>query len=320
MPFLLSFNVTSSRFNGAVLVIQCITSPIQLIIIASSPNPTAFKTLLKIVLSFTCTTNLDFGQLLYPPFCLHHQTLSLQYIVAVYPFLLIFITYLLVTAYDREYRVLLWIWKPFKICLRHYQKMWNIRTSLIEMFATFLLLSSVKVSGVTFAILSYTPAYDITGKPLNKYYTLLDANVEYFGTRHLPFAMIALVVSFIFVLLPLLLLILYPCRCFQKCLNHCGGRCQPLHVFMDAFQGCYKTHPQDLRYFSAFYLLMRVILMLQVQLFHSSLMLYTSGILSLMGAAIIALFQPYKQHVHNKLDTESISCLTLKNVALTTTG
>ena len=71
---------------------------------------------------------------------------------------------------------------------------------------------------------------------------------------------------------------------------------------------------------------MRVIFMLQVQLFTSSLMLYTSGILSLMGAATIAVFQPYKQHIYNKIDTVLMVLMGVyflsyfENVALTTTG
>ena len=75
-----------------------------------------------------------------------------------------------------------------------------------------------------------------------------------------------------------------------------------MHVFMDTFQGCYRTHPRDLRYFSAFYLLLRVFLLVQWYIFFSDTTEYTSGILSLAGAAAIAVFQPYKVKAHNKVD------------------
>jgi hypothetical protein len=184
------------------------------------------------------------------------------------------------------------------MCLHRYRKTWNIQTSLIEVFATFILLSSVKVLGVSFQILSLTKTYDVEGKSIGKIYPLYGKPDEY-----LPFAFLAVTVSFIFVLLPLFLLAIYPCGCFQRCLNHCGGRCQPLHVFMDAFQGCYRTHPRDLRCFSAFYLLLRVVLLAQVALFPTYLLFFTSGIFAFAGAGVMAIFQPYKEKRHNTVDT-----------------
>ena len=303
LAVLLSFSVTSSSLNGIVLVIQCITSPAQINLIASSHFATGYFIILKVVLSIICLTNLDFFRMIYPPFCLHPKmnilhVMSLDYIAAVYPFILIFITYVLITVYDKQCRLLLYIWKPCKICFHRYRKTWNVRTSLIEIFATFIFLSSVKILGVSFQILSFTVTHDVEGKVIGKYYFSYDGTIEY-----LPFAALALTVSFTFVLLPLLLLTFYPCGCFQRCLNNCGGRCQPLHAFMDAFQGCYRTHPGDLRSFSAFYLLLRILLLAQVLIFRSSLMFYTSGVLSFVGAAMVALFQPYKVKAHNTIDT-----------------
>jgi hypothetical protein len=157
----MSFNVTSSSLNGVILVVQCITSPEQMNVIASNPYALRFSTPLKIIISIVCMTNLDFFRMVYSPFCLHPgvnaiQLLSLDYIVAVYPFLLIFITYLLVIAHDRHYRVVHYIWKPLRICFHRYRKTWSIRTSLIEIFATFIFLSSVKILGIGFQILSFS--------------------------------------------------------------------------------------------------------------------------------------------------------------------
>ncbi len=49
--------------------------------------------------------------------------------------------------------------------------------------------------------------------------------------------------SFVFNLVPLLLLCWHPSRFFQRCLNNLGLRHQALHTFMDEFQGCYKHIP-----------------------------------------------------------------------------
>ena len=314
LAVLLSFNVTSSSLNGIVLVIQCITSPVQINIMQGVIQSTDYGkigvVIFKIVMSIVCIVNLDFFRNVYSPFCLHPkanvlQIMSLDYIVALYPFLLIFITYVLITAYDKQYRLVVWMWRPFKMCVRQYRNTWNIRSSLIEIFATFILLSSVKILDVSFQILSFTTARDVAGKKLkhNINYFAYDASIEYFGATHLPYALLAIAISSIFVIFPFLLLAVYPCRCLHMCLNHCGPRFQALHVFMDAFQGSYRTQPRDMRYFSAFYLFLRILIIAQAQIFMSSVMIFTSGILSLASAAAVVTFEPYKVKTHNTVDT-----------------
>ena len=92
--------------------------------------------------------------MIYPPFCLHPKAnilhvLSLDYIVALYPFMLILMTYVLVTMYDKHYRILVWMWKPFKRCML---------AILSKIFATF-----VKIFVVC---LDPIESYDINGNSL----------------------------------------------------------------------------------------------------------------------------------------------------------
>jgi hypothetical protein len=72
---------------------------------------------------------------------------------------------------------------------------------------------------------------------------------------------------------------------------------------MDAFQGSYRIQPRDLRHFSTLYLILRMLLLLQFQIFPSVLMLFTSGILSFITAVMVAIFQPYKVRTHNTTDS-----------------
>ena len=81
-----------------------------------------------------------------------------------------------------------------------------------------------------------------------------------------------------------------------------GPRFQVLHVFMDAFQGSYRTHSRDMRYFSAFYLFLQILILAQPQIF-PYIMFFTSGILSLASAAAVTIFQPYKVKSHNTMDS-----------------
>ena len=325
-------NITSSRLNGAVFVLQCMGSPLQTRIVDGYLStvstgiyqyPKKYQALIgiPIVTSFLGIVNLDFFRLVYPYFCLHPKlnslhVISLDFIVALYPFLLIFLTYLLVTLYDKNYLFVVVMWKPFKYLLRRYQREFDLKSSLIEIFASFILLSNVKILGICFDLLAATRSYDVNGKKLNSYW-YYDANIEYFSAEHLPFAILALLTGFVFVALPFLLLISYPSRLFQRCLNCFGFRCLGLHVFMDAFQGSYRTEPHDLRYFSAYYMMLRFLLLFLMEYFASTFHVAAMGVVVIVGTLIFAAFQPYKQSSHNRLDIVSMLFLALFYVGYT---
>ena len=230
------------------------------------------------------------------------QVISLDYIVALYPFLLIFLTYVLVTLYDSNYRILVWAWKPFGWFFKHYQKQFNIKASLVETFATFILFSNVKILSISFDLLSATRVYNASGVESSKWYVYYDANIEYLSGGHLPFALLALFTGFLFVLVPFLLLLLYPCGCFQQCLNCLGLRLQTLHIFMDAFQGSYKLQPRDMRHFSVLYLILRFVLLLNVALSSNSYYAPMNAFVMAVSVMILALCQPHKNSLNNTLD------------------
>ena len=89
-----------------------------------------------------------------------------------------------------------------------------------------------------------------------------DPTLLYFGERHLPYAVLALIFLAIFVVLPTLVLTLYPFQLFQKFLSLFPLRWHFLHAFVDSFQGCYKdgTEPGtvDCRWFAQSGLFMRL--------------------------------------------------------------
>ena len=324
LVLLLQINFTSSRLNGTVFAIQCTLSPLQLRIIdgwitALNGGGTNVHESLKHVRNFVSLLgvfNLDFFRGMYSPFCLHSSfriihVASLDFIVALYPFVLIFLTYLLVRMYDGRYRLAVLAWKPFKWFVSCYQRQFNVKVSLVHTFATFILLSNVKILGVCFDLLIPTRAYTASGGKLSKYFLYYDATIEYFSPEHLPFAVLALCVSFVFVFLPFLLLVAYPCGCFQRCLDRLGLDSPALHIFMDAFQGSYRTHPRDLRYFSAYYLFARYLLLQLTSIIQS--LFFAPVVLFIMVSSILlfAAFQPYKKSSHNKLDIIAIVMMTL---------
>ena len=116
----------------------------------------------------------------------------------------------------------------FRWCTEHFRSQWDVRTSIVEAFATFLLLSYVNFFSASFDILIPTHVYHVNGSSLGLY-MYYDATIEYFGEEHLPYALLAVFVLLVFIIFLLLLLLLYPMLCFQRCLSCCGVRWHALH-------------------------------------------------------------------------------------------
>ena len=302
-------SATSGQLNVFVLVCQVMSLPIVISSIVVIPNRD-LDLLYRIGISLYGIWNLDFFRLLYSPFCLHPtmttmQALALDYAIAVYPLFLIVITYLLVEMHDHNFRIFVWLWKPFHSCFAHFRREWNIRGSLINAFATFLLLSYVKFQSTSFTFLLPVRVYNIHGKALSKLYLYYDGTVEYFGKEHLPFAILALVVLLLFNIFPMLLLVVYPCRCFQKCLNHYNIRCQALHTFIDVFQGCYKdgsNGTRDCRWFAALYFMIRFAGLVIYASISTEFAIAPTTLLFLVPVFLTAVFHPHKYHFYNFTD------------------
>ena len=221
----------------------------------------------KIVLSLYGAWNFDFFRSFYSDIYLgigFLPTLALDYVIAVYPLLLMAITYLLVNLYDKNYRFIIAVWKPFQALFSLFKKNFDIRTSMIDSCVTFFYLSSIKILSVTFDLLVPTPVYELHQDCYNHTFGLCySGDIEYFGKEHLPYAILAIIISTVFVIIPVTVLALYPFAFFQKFLNCIPVRWHILHTFGDSFQGIYKdgTEPgtRDCRWFAAIFFLVKVI-------------------------------------------------------------
>ena len=308
------FNAMSASMNLFVLFCQIISCPAALGIFSifvkfTQNNPPDPDLNIVLVLYFLSSIygiwNLDFFRMLYKPFCLHPNLsilhiLSLDYAIAVYPLFLIFATYFLIKLHDR-FEVFQFLWKPAVWLFTQINQQWKTSTSLIEAFGTFFLLSYVKIINISFNILIPVQLYNVSGNTVG-FYVYYNGSMEYFGKDHLPFAMLAIFMFVTFNLMPLLLLSLYPCQCFQSCLNCCRLNSQVLRTFMDAFQGCYKFEPYDCRYWSAFYLFLRIAILCIFAYTKSGYLLLVTGILLLPLTSILAVVRPYRQNVYNITD------------------
>ena len=192
-----------------------------------------------------------------------------------------------------------------------FRKCWDIRTSVIDSFATFFLLSYVKVLSVTADLLIPTRVYELdtseSQSTLRLYYS---PTVQYFGDEHLPYAIIAILFLMLFVIIPTMIFILYPFRFFQKFLSFFPFNWHFLHAFVDSFQGCYKdgTEPGtfDCRWFSSLVLLIRLLFFILFGL-TLSMMFFMYGLIALLVFLIVAVnIQPFKKVAANYFVTDIV--------------
>ena len=198
--------------------------------------------------------------------------------------------------------------RPFHVCFAYFRQHWDIRTSIIDAFATFLLLSNVMLLSASFDLLILTCVHNVNRSliMMHRFNTLELRNtshmplllfVEYFDKKHLPYAIVAVFVVLIFIIFPILLLLLYPMRCFQRCLGHCRVRWHALHIFIETFQCCCKdgtNGTQDCWYFATIYLIIRLLLCI-VFAVTRNVIFYSLTTCVLIGVVmLIAIVQPYK--------------------------
>ena len=274
--------------------------------------------LARVVLALYGFWNLDFFRTLLPHICVKIDTLqalALDYAIAFYPLILLVVTYILIQVHICNFRVIRLMCRPFRRCTEHFRSQWNVGTSIVEAFATFLLLSYLKLLSVSFDLLVPIHVYNVNGS-LVGLYLFYDATIEYFGKEHLPYGVLAVFVLLVFILFPLLLLLLYPMRCFQRCLGCCRVRWHALPIFIDAFQGCYKdgtNGTRDCRYFAAAFLLARILLCIAFALNQTG-MFYVAALFLLIPLAMaIVIVKPYKPRfsTYNVVDSVIVLIMAL---------
>ena len=326
----LRISATSAPMNAFVFVSQIISLPPferQFYrTIDSSVLPHGAKVFMHFLHSVYGLWNLNFFTTLIPPFCLPHQhdvinIISFAYFTALYPLLLLIFLYILIELHSKNIRLLVLLWKPFRLCYRRFQRQWDIRSSIIDAFATFFLLSYVKYLFITFDLFAPTKIWSKNGSiEITSYF---NANIKLQTNGKEIFALTcAILISLIFVILPTVLLLLYPCRCFQKSFTRCGClRFRFLHFLMDSFLGSYKDGTNgtwDCRHFAFAFLLTRIAICVQyvATYFHYHMAVLLTC--SIFGASI-AVAQPYnkKYAIFNRLDPLMILFLIIWVVSFT---
>ena len=204
-------NVTSSRLHGVVWFSQTLSMPAFVRVVMSSlshGDPWLLKATQAFAV-FYSFWNLDLFRSVIPEICLNVttlQTLALEYLVALYPFVLILCSYFIIELYDKRVAFIVTAWKPLHKMLTIFRMSWDVRTSVIDSFATFFLLSYVKILSVSTDLLVPTQVYQL-GSSKSIFGLYYSPSVIYFGHDHFPYAILAIVILTLFVSIPTITLV-----------------------------------------------------------------------------------------------------------------
>ena len=311
--------ITAAPMNAFIFVSQALVSFINADphVFTGVSKPTSY--LILFLLTIHGVFNLDFFRYIIPQFCISStmttlQAMSLEYIVAFYPLFLITVFYICIQLHARDCKPLVYLWKPFHKCCSCISQSWSPSESLIHAFAIFLLLAYSKTLSVSFNLLYSTDICDHTGKKEGSPIFYYNATVPYFSSEHLPFAILAISVLAIFIVLPVLILLLYPTRVFQRCIGCCNTRWHALDAFVDAFQGYYKDGTNgtpDWRCFSGLYLLFRIMAIGTHVLSHTHYAAVYRLVCYSSASLFFGLLQPYKERWINYWDSIAFMLLSV---------
>ena len=301
-------NIPSSQLHGYIIYCQVISFPAfsRAAYLTTQSKPIVFQ-MVKFIGTIYGIWNLDFFRMYNTGICLQTNslaTLALDLAVAVYPLFLMATTYMMISLYDNNFKPIVILWNPFRSFFRIFQKYWDNRTSTVDAFATFFFLTYIKFLSVCYDLLIPVKVYQFTTPEHHVNYTwrlYYDATLPYFGAKHFPYAILAIMVMFLFVFIPTLIIVVYPIKLCHKCLNIFPRRSQLfLHTFVDAFLGCYKdgTEPgtRDCRWFSSILFIVRFLFM-TIYAYSLTSMYFTYAAIVLGITAIITIVaDPFKAH------------------------
>ena len=239
--------------------------------------------------------NLEFAENLIKPLCIKENmnaldVLELDYAIAFFPLLMIFVVIILVKIKD-TYQC------SFKRSKWKFLHNWKSGESLLHAFSAFLLLSYIKFSLASSYLVNIHPFYDSAGNEIGDrrvYYAgqYKASDPEYILRYQIPACLILTFVA----LLPLILFG-YPVMWFEKCIIHikCIWYWYPadkVHIFLDTFQGCYKDNR---RFFAGMYFAFRLTINVSYIVTDNWLQQFiVQQVVCTIFVFIIAFFWPYR--------------------------
>ena len=189
---------------------------------------------------------LQFFTFVIPPFCISENLTSihielLSLVPAVYPIVLVIITCILMELHARNYRIIHMIWKPFGILFAILKITTVTSDAVIQTFATFMLLSASTLIYNVSTIMRRSAVYRSTDGMIQENVVYSDPTITRFSQKHILYILIAGVPHISLVIIPSLLLCVYPTRLYRYLSRSLSARKRlAITAFAEALHNCFK--------------------------------------------------------------------------------
>uniref|UniRef100_A0A1X7UW75 Uncharacterized protein n=1 Tax=Amphimedon queenslandica TaxID=400682 RepID=A0A1X7UW75_AMPQE len=228
--------------------------------------------------------------------------ISFWYVIGFYPLLLLLLLYVWITLYDKGYKCVVFITRPFHRCMARFWSMTGIEPSFTHTIASIYILCFTQLAATSFKVLAIAPKNENLGLKHAKFY--YDMNQDYFKGTHELAGFFAILVIMILIVLPTLCILFYPFKWFHKLLDCLCSRKQLLISLGDVFTGPYKNGTEntyDYRFMAGLYLLARIIILSQFTYGYYSIysIPISQACCCFLLAVIVIIFRPFQRNIHN---------------------
>ena len=274
------FNIraTSPPFTAYILYCQFFTNLFNSSVffytyILKLVHPAIYKSIFTVI----DVWSLAFFRHIIPPFCVDERltnihVLLIELLPPLYLLLLILLTYMCIELHARNFYVVVKLWKPFNRCVAKVRRSYDPKASIFNAFSAFILLSC---SNILFICYNLTYSIQIqrsffnSSEPLSREYQLSYYEPDKPIKKQMLYFVPLFVLTFLLVVIPILVLLLYPVRLFRKFLLFiCCKDLRCVQSFVDTFQGHYKdgtNGTRDYRALVSLSLIFRFYLMVDYQ-------------------------------------------------------
>lgn len=308
MVIMLNVSFTSGTVNGVILYAQIFDS-----FISNFHNTIHFPKLVNILIDgyrvVYTVSNLNYFSIDQLSFCLWKGATTLdviawKYVTIVYALCLILVTVFLLNTT---------ICKKLCVCWRPH----TVKNAAIHGLVAFLTMCFSQCAKICFLLLTRVSLGRSKGTLENVVY--MSGENRFFDEVHIKYGIPALFFTLVIVILPPMLLFLYPlsfkilalCKLSELRILNRISNFFPVQLF-DAFQSCYKD---EFRFFSGLYFFYRVVPLILYAVNTDLILYYFSvEIFLIVALALNATLQPYKNRWHNITDTLIFTNLAIINM------
>ena len=257
------FNIraTSPPFTAYILYCQFFTnlfnsSMFFYTYILKLVHPAIYKSVFTII----DVWSLDFFKRIIPPFCVDERltnihVLLIELLPPLYLLLLILLTYMCIELHARNFYVVVKLWKPFNRCVAKVRRSYDPKASIFNAFSAFILLSCCNISFICYNLtysINIVQSFFNSSEPLPKEHQLSYYEPDKPIKKQMVYFVPLFVLTFLLVVIPILVLLLYPVRLFRKFLLFiCCKDLRCVQSFVDTFQGHYKDGTNGTRDYRA---------------------------------------------------------------------